>query len=124
MKLKFGDFIIVALVALLAAGSLLLGMGSKLATGSETAEVWQNGKLVRVINLGTLPSPIKFELNGAYHSKVVAEKGRIRFEWADCPDNVCVHTGWLTRAGQTAACVPNRSLIKVVGASEQDVVIR
>lgn len=124
MKLKFGDFIIVGMVAMLAIGSLLLGMGPKLSTGSETAEVWQNGRLVRVINLGSLSSPLEFELDGAYHDKLIAEKGRIRFAWADCPDKVCVNTGWLTKPGQSAACVPNRVLVKIVGASEQDVVIR
>jgi hypothetical protein len=124
MKLKFGDFIIIGLVALLAAGSLLVGVGSKLSTGHETAEIYQNSKLVRVIKLSELTAPMEFELDGAYHDKIRAEKGKIRFIEADCPDKVCVHTGWLTKAGQTAACIPNRVLIKIVGESEQDVVIR
>jgi hypothetical protein len=125
MKLRYGDFIIFGVVALLAAGALLAGLGSKLPAAGAAAEVWQDGKLVRTVNLNEISSPIEFELIGQYHDKIIAEKGRIRFEQADCPDKTCVHTGWISRPGQVAACVPNRVLIKIVGAdSEQDVVVR
>lgn len=124
MKLRYGDFIIFGLVAALAVGALLLGMGSKLPAGGLTAEVYQDGRLVRAIQLGELTSPVDFELDGLYHDKLLAERGRIRFEWADCPDKTCVHTGWLTRAGQSAACLPNRVLVKLVGDADEDVVVR
>lgn len=125
MKLKFGDFIIIGCVVLLAAGSLLLGMGSRLAGADTVAEVWQGGNLVRVIRINELTSPVEFQLDGQIHNTIAAERGRICFREADCPDKVCVHTGWISMSGQTAACVPNRALIKIVGASsDEDVVIR
>ena len=125
MKLRYGDFIILACVLLLAAGAFALGAGSRAAGGDVVAEVWQNGRLVRIVPIGALTGPVEFVLDGDYHNKVVAERGRIRFEDADCPDKVCVHTGWISRAGQVAACVPNRALIKIVGeSSDEDVVIR
>lgn len=125
MKLKVGDFIILLCVALLAAGALLLGAQSRAAGGDAVAEVWQNGKLVRIVRINELTAPVEFTLDGDYHNTAVAERGRIRFTEADCPDRVCVHTGWITHAGQTIACVPNRALIKIVGAqSDEDVVIR
>lgn len=125
MKLKFGDFIIIGCVVLLAAGALLLGMGSRLSGGGAVAEVWQNSKLVRIVKINEMTAPVSFELDGAYHDRILAERGRIRFEEADCPDKVCVHTGWISQAGQSAACVPNRVLIKIVGkTSDEDVVIR
>lgn len=125
MKLRYGDFIIIACVALLAAASLLLGLGSKLTGGDTVAEVWQNGKLVRIIKIHELSSAVEFELDGSYLNKVEAEYGRIRFKEADCPDKVCVHTGWIGKAGQIAACVPNRAVIKIVGGpADEDVVIR
>ena len=33
--------------------------------------------------------------------------GQIAFIKADCPDQVCVNTGFLSRPSQTAACLPN-----------------
>ena len=125
MKLKIGDFIIIGCVVLLAAGSLLLGLGSRLAGAGTVAEVWQGGKLVRILRIHELTTPVEFELDGLIHNTIVAERGRIRFTEADCPDKVCVHTGWISTAGQIAACVPNRALVKIVGkSSDEDVVIR
>ena len=33
--------------------------------------------------------------------------GHISFIESDCPDQICVHTGFLHRPGQLAACLPN-----------------
>lgn len=51
--------------------------------------------------------------------------GSIAFEASDCPDQVCVHTGRISRAGETAACLPNGLLLKIVseGEGELDAVI-
>ena len=40
---------------------------------------------------------------------------RIGFTESDCPDLVCVHTGMLSKAGDVAACVPNKTVISVSG---------
>jgi len=50
----------------------------------------------------------------------VSESG-IAFIHSDCPDQVCVHTGWLNRPGQFAACVPNQVLLVIVGDQETPV---
>ncbi len=125
--LRWGDFLIVALAVLLAVGATAVGAGSRAAGGAVSAEVYQNGKLVRLINLTTLTVPQAFELDGEYHNHIVAEQGRIRFDDADCPDRTCVNTGWISRPGQISACVPNRVLVKIVSAQadgEEDVIAR
>ncbi|MGI6264034.1 MAG: NusG domain II-containing protein [Acutalibacteraceae bacterium] len=52
------------------------------------------------------------------------ENGRIRFLESDCPDRVCVNSGWLSRAGQTAACVPAGIAVRVTGDAGVDGVSR
>ena len=32
-----------------------------------------------------------------------------------CPDKICIRMGWLERAGDYAACLPNRVLVEVGG---------
>ena len=44
----------------------------------------------------------------------VSERG-VAFIRSDCPDQVCVHTGWLNQPGQFAACIPNQVLLVIVG---------
>ena len=41
--------------------------------------------------------------------------GEIYFESSECPDKVCVKTGKLKRAGDTAACLPAKVVITLVG---------
>lgn len=41
--------------------------------------------------------------------------GRVRVAEADCPNRVCVRTGWRSREGEVIVCVPNRTLIRILG---------
>lgn len=41
--------------------------------------------------------------------------GRIRVKDSGCPDQICVNSGWLSSAGQTAACVPAAVAVRVTG---------
>ncbi len=47
--------------------------------------------------------------------KIIVSDGKIGFTESDCPDLVCVHTGMLSKAGDVAACVPNKTVISVSG---------
>jgi hypothetical protein len=51
------------------------------------------------------------------------EDGAIAFFESDCPDQVCVHSGFLRRPGQWAACLPNRVLVTILGDGD-DIVVR
>ena len=42
--------------------------------------------------------------------------GQIAFVKSDCPDQVCVRTGFLSRSGQMAACLPNKMLLYIQGS--------
>ena len=124
MKLKYGDYIVAGAVALLAIAFFFVGLGSKTAHNSLEAQIYQNGRLVEVIKLNQVASPVEIALDGSVHNTLLAEKGRICYKHSDCPDKTCVHTGWLSRAGQIAACLPNRTLIKIVGVqTEEDVIL-
>ena len=34
---------------------------------------------------------------------------------ADCPDQICVKTGSISRSGQSIVCAPNRVVVTVTG---------
>ena len=54
-----------------------------------------------------------FELPHMPHVTFEVREGQIAFVKSDCPDQICVRTGFLSRPGQMAACLPN-SLILVM----------
>ena len=110
-RLKWGDFIIIGAVLLLAAALTAL-MAQNTAGGRLYAEVWQNDVLVERVAL-TDETDRTIALDG--HNVIVLAGKTARVESADCHDQVCVRTGTLTRAGQVAVCLPNRVVLKLVG---------
>lgn len=118
MRPKLGDILLaLAVVAISVALIVIFAQGQ--TTVGLTAVITQDGRQIKSIQLDAITAPYTMEVDGAFHDVITVEKGRIRFSSADCPDKSCVHTGWIDRSGQTAACLPNRVLIKLVGGSSQ-----
>lgn len=44
-------------------------------------------------------------------NQIQVENGKIRVSKADCPDNTCVHMGWLDSA-VPIVCLPNHLIIR------------
>lgn len=44
---------------------------------------------------------------------VQVSNGQARVVEAFCPDHICVRRGWISREGDSAACVPNRTVIRI-----------
>ena len=89
---KFWVLLIAAalVVCLAAAAAVMLGN-----TGSCVARVYQNGQLLRALDLSQV------------------EPGRIRVAAADCPDQVCVHQGWISTGIAPIVCLPNQLVIQI-----------
>lgn len=130
---KWGDILIAAatvVVALSLWGVSLIGRGTSdgdsayavIRFADETEQVY---KLEDADRLGDISL-----VSGAYSYILRFENGRVRVLESDCPDQVCVLTGWLSRPGQIAACVPGRLLVRIVSdgavepGQEVDVVTR
>ena len=101
-RLKWGDFVIIGIVLLLAAA-----LTAVLAAGTQGdrlyAEIWQDNQLIERVAL-TDDTDRTIDLDG--HNVIVLSGKSARMESADCRDQVCVRTGTLTRAGQVAVCLP------------------
>lgn len=116
--LRKGDFIIIAVVAVSALVFWLLN-GYFFREKGVYAEIYHNLKLVRRIELSTAPEG-KFSIPGASNVifQIYDDKS-IAFIESDCPDKVCIRSGRLRLAGQFAACLPNRIMLKIV-SEEKD----
>ena len=85
-------------------------------TGShgDTVTVTQDGRLLYTIDLSKEPDR---EFTVEYEGRrniIEISGGRIRVKEADCPDRVCVNTGWLT-ANIPVVCLPNKLVIEYAG---------
>lgn len=48
-------------------------------------------------------------------STIEVRAGRARFVDSPCPQKLCVRAGWLERAGDSSACVPNGVSLRLLG---------
>jgi len=79
------------------------------------AVIIKDNEEIKRIDIDNVNEPLEISVSGEYNNIILVEKGRIRFKEADCPDRVCVNTGWLTGKGDTAVCLPNKTMIKMRG---------
>lgn len=112
--MKKGDFLSVAAVLFLCALWFVLTA----STGdSLVAEIYSGGEKVREIPISKLNNAETFSFGGC---EITAEKNRIYFAESSCKDKLCIKTGELTRAGDVAACVPNRVVVALKSESKND----
>lgn len=84
---------------------------------SLTAIVSVGGKEWKRISLDKVDAPYELHPDCSPEVTITVEPGCIYYSFAQCKDKICVHTGKLDRAGNTAACLPSKTSIVVVGTN-------
>lgn len=90
-------------------------------SGAPVAVIEQDGKEIRRVELDSITQPETLVLDGEISVTVLLEPGQVSIIRSDCPDQICVNTGVLTRPGQSAVCLPARVAVRIVGKSESSV---
>ncbi|WP_308439561.1 MULTISPECIES: NusG domain II-containing protein [Deefgea] len=82
--------------------------------GSATrVKVFQDGQLFAELDLAAART---LAIAGPLGDTVVeVAAGRVRIVSDPSPRQYCVRAGWLTQAGQSAICLPNRTSIQLIG---------
>ena len=84
------------------------------------AEIKQDGKVIRTVDRDKVEPPEEIKIANKYGYNIIRiENGRIRIIDADCPDKLCVKTGWITESGQSVICLPHKLIIKIQGGSKE-----
>lgn len=109
------DILIITLIIAVAAAMWYIYRSS--VSGRQVrAEIYYYSDLVGTVEL--VPGHER-TLSVPQHENVVLRTdtdGSIRFIRSDCPDKICIRTGRIYLAGQSAACLPNGIIVKVVPA--------
>lgn len=119
--LKKGDIILLGIIAAAIVISFAVVSTYK-RSGEDTGKVAvikMKDEIIKSIDLSTVNEPQKIEVLGKHIQVILVERGRIRFLEADCPDKICVNTGWLSEKGDMAVCIPNSTMIKIEGQSDK-----
>ena len=102
--------------------------------GSALVLTAPSGSRVRILSDGEevytadlrLAEDTTFDIPYQGHINTVEIKDhRIRVRDADCPDQTCVHMGWLSSASMPIVCLPHKLVIEFTdGADDVDAVTR
>ena len=115
LKPNFWDGIVVLAVIALAAAAALSVWQSGPESSVLTAVVSANGQEIdRFVPADLENEPRTYAHNG-YTLTVAAEGDGLRVSEADCPTQDCVHTGTISRGGQSIVCLPARIIIQLTG---------
>lgn len=87
-----------------------------------TAVVERNGTVLLRQSLHSLSSPVTYEFEGENNITVQVElsPAGAAVLSSQCPDQICVHTGQITHAGESAICLPARITLRLEGTADTD----
>ena len=105
----------ILLLSLLLGGFFLLRQGDN--TGVAALSV--DGKIVALYDLAKEENQL-IDLEERYSVPVTLEirDGAICFAHSVCPDHICENYGFISREGETAVCMPNRTALTVYSHSD------
>lgn len=118
---KKSDFILILVLLILAAVVFTAYNLMHRSDGEARCQIYYEGTLVQTLDLSEAHI---FRLDQNPNVRFEIKDNSIAFIESDCPDKVCVHSGYLSRPGQMAACLPNRISIQIIpvgGYNEVDV---
>ncbi len=113
-RLRRGDVMAASVVGLAA---LLCGMGFwfQHTPAARVAIRYPNGS--SAFFSMTESREVTVEGNDGIVLAVTIADGRVCVSESTCPDHTCVRSGWLSKNGQVAACVPAGVYVQVVGCN-------
>ncbi len=118
-KKRRNDLILILVAAAVALVWLLLRFGGQEA-GREV-QVIRDGTVVAQYDLG-VDQTIRLENGQGGYNILVITEGYADITEASCPDKICVEQRAISRAGEAITCLPNKTVISIVGDSGVDVV--
>lgn len=88
------------------------------SSAARTAYIYQDGKLLREVDLSHVPEPYTFtvEAPDGGSNTIRVEQGKIGITEADCPDKICQKMGMIETSSYPISCLPHKLLIKISSA--------
>lgn len=110
------DLILICLILFLSIASIIFINRERFqrTTGEKTVLIYQQEELLESV---PLDKNTFIDILGK-RMQVEIRDGRVRMDRSDCPQHICVNTGWIKYSGQTIVCVPNKVLVEIKSPEE------
>lgn len=117
-------FLLCAILIICVIISLAVIMGRKKSVpeNGRYARIYQNGTIIRTIDLSAVEEPYQFTICGAdgEENTIEVKNGEIGMISANCRDQICVKMGFIHSAAMPVTCLPNHIVIEVGSSSEEN----
>ena len=124
-ELKFNRFdaLVALIIALLAVAAALWFFLPRSQSGQLTVVISVAGEETRRVPLSDFTETTV--TGGSYTLRVSTRDGGVAVTDSDCPTQDCVHTGVITRAGQSIVCLPAQVVVHLEGTASDapDVIV-
>ena len=112
MKTRMIIFLLLAAVAASAAWLLLWNREAD----SPVARVSWDGALLEEFDLNQVDEPYTYTFKHESETNTITvERGRVCISEANCPDQICVHQGWISDGTVPIVCLPHTLIVEIVG---------
>ena len=108
------NLILVVVIAAVACAGLLARRLMGANTDADTATVVIRDGAQNVYELPLGQDVSKTVTTDLGTNVIEIKDGRARVEEADCPNQDCVHQGWIDAAGQQIVCLPHKLTVDIV----------
>lgn len=118
VRLKRDIILVLSMVIIAAAAFLIINFAVK--KDGSYAVIKVDGNVIKTLDLNSGETTI--EVNGYQGgvNKVVINDRKVSMTEADCPDELCVKTGKISRVGETIVCLPHRVVVEIKGSPDDD----
>lgn len=116
-ELKFNRFdaLVALIIALLAVAAALWFYLPRSQSGQLTVVISVAGEETRRVPLSDFTETTV--TGGSYTLRVSTRDGGVAVTDSDCPTQDCIHTGVITRAGQSIVCLPAQVVVHLEGSA-------
>lgn len=111
--------VLIAIAAFIFLIGIIGSLFALLAPKENTVRVISDGKVLYTFDLNIAQDQtFTVPFHGSSNT-VEIKDGKIRVKSAQCPDQTCVHSGWLHSSAMPIVCLPNRLVIEFTAGSDE-----
>lgn len=130
LKKQLKPWDIVIIISVTIASFILLAVFAGIYSFSHSknedviANIKIDGKIVDTFNLSRTNESFEktyYPAKGQYNIIEVSFE-KIRVKEDNSPDQVAVHTGWISQPGQTSVCLPHKLVVEIIGKDEHPLI--
>lgn len=122
LKMKKGNFIVlISILAIVIISYSWIFYQQSLSKGESCiAKVSQYGKVLYEIPLDEVTNTYEIDIveKNDTHNVLEVSPGSIRMHRSDCPDQICVKRGAISKPGTPIVCLPNGIVIEIIGKTD------